>query len=517
MINISTILNLTIGGKILLKDTQLTISDGEHYGLIGKNGIGKTTLLNYILTNPKLNHTGISDIYMVSQEIEPSDDSVLNYILNKNIKRTEMLNEYNKIMNEINNGNTDDKLMEEMEKIIEQMNYYEFQKDESKVRKILTYLGFTIKEQDNPVKLFSGGWRMRISLATALYMKPELLLLDEPTNHLDLEACIWLTEYLSEWKKTLIIVSHDVNFLNKICTQIIYVNGETKKLKYYKGNYRQYLKMKYNDDTNLEKEWQKLDKKIDEMKKKSIKRELMEDLIIKTNLDPRPKPYRIIIEFPEVGIVNGNIINCQNITYSYTPNKILFKDISFGVGMDSRITFVGKNGIGKSTLMKLLLNKLKPQVGEIIRDSRIRIEYFEQHCIQDLPFDLTPIEYLLSIDPKLGYHDIRKLLGKIGLSGELHNNKLETFSGGQKVRVALIAIQIKKPHIIILDEPTNHLDIETIDALIKGINEFNGGLLMITHDIRLITETNSILYQITEDGINETTYDEYHDEILNEI
>jgi ATP-binding cassette subfamily F protein 1 len=215
MINISTILNLTIGGKILLKDTQLTISDGEHYGLIGKNGIGKTTLLNYILTNPKLNHTGISDIYMVSQEIEPSDDSVLNYILNKNIKRTEMLNEYNKIMNEINNGNTDDKLMEEMEKIIEQMNDYEFQKDESKVRKILTYLGFTIKEQDNPVKLFSGGWRMRISLATALYMKPELLLLDEPTNHLDLEACIWLTEYLSEWKKTLIIVSHDVNFLNK--------------------------------------------------------------------------------------------------------------------------------------------------------------------------------------------------------------------------------------------------------------------------------------------------------------
>ena len=512
MINISTIFDLSINGHKIFENTQLIICNGEKYGLVGKNGIGKTSLLNYIYQQFAQNN----DIYMVNQEIKITNDIIINYILNSNQKRCDIINKYNKVNEKINNEPTDE-LIKEFREITEMMNNMEIDKDESKIKKILYGLGFTIEDQNKPVSTFSGGWKMRISLATALFNKPDLLLLDEPTNHLDLEACIWLTEYLSEWKNTLVVVSHDINFLNNICTSIMHINNDTKKLKYYKGNYMKYEKMKEIDDKSLENEWNKLEKTVFDMKKKSTKREVIDDYIKKKNLEPKQKPSKITIEFPEIGVIDGNIIECNNISFGYSKDKLLFKNISFGIDMNSRITFVGKNGIGKTTLMNLLLGKLIPLNGHIKRDQRLRIEYYSQHAIQELPYEMTPIEYIETIDKKTDINYIRKLLGRIGLNGDLQQRPIKLLSGGQKVRVVLVAIQIKNPHLIILDEPTNHLDIETIQALIKGINEYNGGILMITHDIRLITDTNSILYQITEDGIYETTYDEYENEILNNL
>jgi ATP-binding cassette subfamily F protein 1 len=513
MVNISTIFDLSINGKHLIENSQLTISNGEKYGLIGKNGIGKTSLLIYIYN---LSSQSNNDVYMVNQEIKITDETILNYILNSNKKRCEIIKKYNDINDKMKIDMTDN-LLKEYKEIIEIMNNLEIDKDESKIKKILHGLGFTIEDQNKQVSLFSGGWKMRISLATALYNKPELLLLDEPTNHLDLEACIWLTEYLSEWKNTLIIVSHDINFLDNICTHIMHINSDTQKLKYYKGNYLKYKKMKEIDDKTLENEWNKLEKTITGMKNKSTKKEVIEEYIKKKNLEPKQKPYKILIEFPNVGLIDGNIIECNNITFGYSTSKILFNNISLGIDMKSRITFVGKNGIGKSTLMNLLLGKLEPLHGNIRRDSRLKIEYYSQHAIQELPLNLTPLEYIGTIDNNVDKYYIRKLLGKMGLNGDLQQRQINSLSGGQKVRVSLVAIQIRNPHLIILDEPTNHLDIETIQALIKGINEYNGGILMITHDIRLITDTNCTLYQITHNGINETTYEKYEDEILNNL
>jgi len=548
MINISTIFDLSINGngQKLLENTKLIISNGEKYGLVGKNGIGKTSLLNYIYQVYSSNN----DIYMVNQEIKITDDNVINYILQSNQKRNDLIDRYNKINEKMNNethekmnnetyekmnnetyekmnNETHDTILKEFKEITEIMNNLEIDKDESKIKKILYGLGFTIEDQNKSVSTFSGGWKMRISLATALFNKPELLLLDEPTNHLDLEACIWLTEYLSEWKNTLLIVSHDIHFLDNICTQIMHINNDTKKLKYYKGNYTKYEKMKEVDDKTLENEWNKLEKTISDMKKKSTKKEIIDEYIKKKNLEPKPKPYKILVEFPEVGLIEGNIIECNDISFGYSKDKLLFKNISFGIDMNSRITFVGKNGIGKTTLMNILLgkleasgicsNKLSYNDDYIRRDLRLRIEYYSQHAIQELPHEMTPMEYIGTINKKADISYIRKLLGKIGINGDLQQRPIKSLSGGQKVRVAFVAIQIQNPHLIILDEPTNHLDIETIQALIKGINEYNGGVLMITHDIRLITETNSVLYQITEDGIYETTYDEYENEILNNL
>lgn len=513
-INISKLVSLQTGGKTLLQNTELVISDKNKYGLIGLNGTGKTTLLNYIVEK----YGSVYDTHIVSQEVPSMVDTVFNYVLNSNTIRNNLINKYAELTKQIEDPSLNtDSALKEIKKVADQMASLEVDKDESKIRKILHGLGFTIEEQNNSISSFSGGWRMRIALATALYKKPNLLLLDEPTNHLDLEACIWLTEYLSQYPNTLIIVSHDISFLDSVCTNIIYLDNNEKKLKHYTGNYSNYSKMKEIDDTNLEKEWKKLDRKVEELRKKSTKREVVDELIKKTGLPAKVKPYKINIEFYPNPAIDKNIVEFRDVSFGYTEDKMLFKNINFGIQGGSRITFVGKNGIGKSTLMKLLINQLQPISGEIIRDGRIRIEYFEQHCTGLLPLELSAIEYIHSIDTNLGEQDIRKLLGTIGLTGELHTTKLKNFSGGQKVRIAFVAVQVKKPHVIILDEPTNHLDIETIEALIKGINEFTGGLVMITHDVQLITETRSVLYEVTKEGIEETDYDKYKDRILEEI
>lgn len=514
MVVISQNITINVPSMRLLENTELVISNKNRYGLIGFNGSGKSTLLKFILKLPDI------DVHMIDQEVPMSTVSVTQYVLESNHDRINLLKEYNKI------AETDD--IKKINELSTKINQLELYKDEPIVRKILAGLGFNSENQDASVNSFSGGWRMRIAIASALYRQPDLLLLDEPTNHLDLEACIWLTEYLSKWTKTLIVVSHDTNFLDEICTNIIRINNETKKLRYYKGNYGRYDKEKITEDAHLEKEWKKLDKQVDELRKKSTKKDKIDEIIKKANLDPRPKPYKISINFalsdqsqkplkpgPHSTWADRNILELQNICFGYSPDKILFKNISFGISPNSRITFVGKNGIGKSTLMKLLIGKLMPTSGEIIRDNRVKIEYFEQHCIQELPENLSAIEYISQLDTNLKEQEIRKLLGTVGLRGDLHNAKLVNYSGGQRVRIALTAIQVKKPNIIVLDEPTNHLDIETISALIDGIKCYTGGLIMITHNIRLIEETNSILYEVTEDGIYETNYNDYKEQILN--
>lgn len=439
-----------------------------------------------------------------------------------------MVKKYNKLSKIVEVGNCTNDQLEEYSELSQKLIQIGAEKDKGFLRKMLIGLGFNREEQDTPTKNFSGGWRMRISLARALYIQPSLLLLDEPTNHLDLNATIWLTDYLSsKWKNTLIIVSHDKNFLNEVSTDIIHLSQ--MKLTYYKGNYDTFINGYGNYLRNLEKEYIKIQKRIKEMKKKSVPKKEDKELLQKSLTSKLQqiscclqKPYRVkFFNNYELDNLSPPIIQVKGLNFGYTEDKLILYDIYLDITMGTRLAIVGKNGIGKSTLMKILLGEIKidnKDAEEIIyMNNRLRISYYHQHSSDILPLDKTPIEYVHELDPKLEQQEIRKYLGSIGLEGKLHNKPMKIFSGGQKARVVFVTLYLNKPHIIFLDEPTNHLDIETINALIESINNFEGGVVMITHNIDLIERTDCELLELEDKKLYKTDIEEYQQDILEEI
>ncbi|AYV78352.1 MAG: uncharacterized protein Edafosvirus10_27 [Edafosvirus sp.] len=511
-------INVQVPNKTLIHNSDLIISNKHKYGLIGRNGSGKTTLLKFIKDRKFIIPKGEPDIpkdisiYYVQQEIEVSSTkTVLQTILESNIERQKLIEKQEELEKLLEKNM---KYLKQYEDISNQLNLME--RDESHIKKMLNGLGFTKEQYDWTTDKFSGGWRMRISLACALYMKPDLLLLDEPTNHLDLNATIWLTNHLSKsTDNTLIVISHNIDFLDEICTDIIHL--EDQQLSYYKGNYTNFKASYQLKLSAIENEWTKLQKKIKEWKKKGKTKEEIEELMKKNNVRQPLKPYIVKMKFKEVSDLGNKIIDLKNITFGYNE-KTLLDQINFSVELKSRITIVGYNGVGKSTFLKLLAGEeIEPDNGDIYKDTRLRIGYYHQHASDKLPQDKTPVEYLASLNPDFTMQEIRASLGTIGLEGNLHNKTINTFSGGQKARVMIAALYATAPHIILFDEPTNHLDIETIEALITAINNFNGGIIIVTHDINLIEKTNCTLYEIKNEKIMKIDYDVYKDRILDEI
>jgi len=401
-------------------------------------------------------------------------------------------------------------------------------------------LGFTKEMQGRATNQFSGGWRMRISLARALFLEPTLLMLDEPTNHLDLNAVIWLDNYLQGWKKTLLIVSHDQSFLDNICTDIIHLNE--RKLFYYKGNYTQFKKKAEQKKVEQLKAYEKEQKKLQEMKKAGKSGKKAEETIKKTKgkneakakkgkevavpdddgkpveLIQRPKDYLVKFHFPDPPPLNPPILGAHDVEFGYPGQKLLFKKLNFGIDMDTRIAIVGPNGVGKSTLLKLLLEELKPLKGTVQKNYRVRIGRFDQHSSDHLNVEETPVEYLMRLF-NLQYQDARKNLGSVGLASHAHTIKIKDLSGGQKSRVAMAELALSAPDVLILDEPTNNLDIESIDALAEAINTYKGGVLMVTHDERLIRETACRLWIVEDQDIAEIDgdFDDYRRELLESL
>jgi len=398
---------------------------------------------------------------------------------------------------------------------------------------VLESLGFSVM-QEKKTRDFSGGWRMRIALARALFIQPTLLLLDEPTNHLDMEACVWLEEYLKKWnpKGILLMISHSQDFLNGVCTNIIHLCY--KKLHYYSGNYDQYIQTRFEKEEHQMKNYKWEQDQIKHMKdyiarfghgsaklarqakskEKTLARMERSGL---TSVVRREKA--ISFAFPDPEDLPPPVLVFQGVSYGYPNCPPLYKNLEFGIDLDSRVALVGPNGVGKTTLLKLMLGELNPTEGQITPHNKLRLSRFNQHFVDQLDMNLTPLQYMRNEFPDIPEEDMRSWLGRFGVTGGPQTQKMETLSDGQKSRVIFAYMAHTNPHILLLDEPTNHLDIETIDALASAINAFSGGVILVSHDMRLISVVAEELWLCENQGVTIYRGDilEYKKKLLEEV
>jgi ATP-binding cassette subfamily F protein 1 len=523
--------SLSVAGKNLFQDSPLIISPGNIYGLIGKNGCGKSSLLKQLSLTNLFADNKIRVLY-VEQELDITDKNPVDIIFSSNLKLAYITEQIEIIEKEIKSLQDKEEPIYEDDLLLENLinKYQEFQNqiigfnkeaEISKIKSILHGLGFTHDSMEQSCTIFSGGWRMRISLARALYLEPDLLLLDEPTNHLDLEAIIWLGNYMESWKGIAIIVSHNIGFLNETCSQIM--NIENLKLVTYRGNYTMFKKSLEQKQKNQTKTYDTYEKKLKEFKKNNSSKNAVNEFIKKHQVPKPEKMYNVKINFQITNVFKSIVIKLEDIYFSYGEKEIL-NSVNLGIDMNTRATLVGLNGSGKSTLMKLISGEIKPSSGTVWTQNNLRIGYYNQHFEEQLPMNKSPIEYLIERIPDNLIEDnreitVRSYLGNIKLESSAHNKKINELSGGQKARVALVKLIFQQPHILLLDEPTNHLDIETVEALIKCLKNFNGGILLITHEPELINSLESELWVMDKNTKQILkylkSYDNYCKEIIN--
>lgn len=498
-------LDLAFGGMTLLEGATLNIPSGRRMGVVGRNGCGKTTLMRAIARR-ELPIPEDMDIVYVEQEIAGCEKTPLQVVLESDTARQALLEEEEELTAKLteaeqNNMDPDAKVTERLTEVYNKLGEMDADKAKARAAAILDGLGFsehamTIKT----INEFSGGWRMRISLASALFLEPKLLLLDEPSNHLDAMTVIWLGDHLSRWPHTIACVSHDRAFLNEICTDIIHVKDY--KLHHYSGNYDDFEKTRREKLKELERTAESQEMKRAHIQKfvdkfrYNAKRASMAQSRLKVlqkmdeeRIVPPSEEEEFSFEFPDPGALTGSHASVQicDVTFGYPGQEPLFRNLDFSVNMDSRTVLLGPNGAGKSTLLKLLLGENIPLEGVVKKSSKLRIGYFSQHHVETLVLWRTPLEHMKVTFPDAIIPELRSHLAKLGVKNEQALRPINTLSGGQKSRVALAVITYQRPHLLVLDEPTNHLDIETLDSLILALNAYNGGLLVVTHDARLVS------------------------------
>ena len=500
MLSISEI-NYSVEGRPLFEEASAVIPDGHKVGLVGRNGAGKTTLFRIIRGELGLDAGDISlpsraKIGGVAQEVPSSEVSLINTVLAADTERAALMTE--------SETATDPARIADIQTRLADIDAWSA---EARASSILKGLGFDAAEQLLPCSDFSGGWRMRVALAAVLFAEPDLLLLDEPTNYLDLEGALWLEAYLAKYPHTVIIISHDRGLLNRAVGGILHL--EDKKLTYYQGNYDQFAKMRAEKRAQLTAQAKKQQARKDHMQafvdrfkaKASKAKQAQSRLKMIEKMDmitPPEEAARKVFTFPQPDELSPPIISIEGGSTGYIPDVPVLSRLNLRIDQDDRIALLGKNGQGKSTLSKLLSNRLVLMNGKAISSNKLRIGFFAQHQVDELHVNETPLQHMISARPGILHSKLRAQLAGFGLGPDQAETEVGRLSGGQKARLSLLLATLDAPHLLILDEPTNHLDIESREALVEALTRYSGAVILVSHDMHLLSMVADRLWLVSD-------------------
>ncbi|CUR69602.1 ABC-F family ATP-binding cassette domain-containing protein [Achromobacter xylosoxidans] len=505
-------LTLRRGTKVLLDDAEFVVHPGERVGIVGKNGAGKSSLFALLTGALDLDAGNLAlpagwRIASVEQELHADDRPAREFVIDGDTplralqaRRAEL---------------TDDQgtQIAEVEAALVEAGAWSAA---SRAEQLLAGLGFKPAEWTQPVASFSGGWRMRLALARALMAPSELLLLDEPTNHLDLDAMLWLEKWLAAYPGTVMLISHDTEFLDAVAKSILHFDHA--KLVRYRGGYGDFLTQRAERlrQTNIAYERQtreaaRLQGFIDRFKAKASKAKQAQSrvkaLARMQVLAPLHAEAGIDIRIPSPEQVPDPLLTLEHLSAGYTDaagNDVpILRDVTLMVRAGSRVGVLGANGAGKSTLIKTLAEELPVQAGERRASRGLAIGYFHQHQLDMLDLDSTPLAHLARLSPETREQELRNYLGGFGFSGDTVNSKVGPMSGGEKARLALSLIVWQKPNLLLLDEPSNHLDVETREALAAALAEFGGSMLLVSHDRHLLRTTVDSFWIVADGAVRE--------------
>lgn len=497
------------GSKYLLENASASIFPGQKVGIIGRNGCGKSTLFAAIKGEiaPELGSLTVPrnfKISAVSQQTPSLDISALDYVKQGDKDLTELLAQKEKAYAE-NNG-------EKIALIEDKLGIAGAWTIDSRAKILLHGLGFAEDEMQKAVKEFSGGWRMRLNLAQALIYKSDVLLLDEPTNHLDLDTIIFLENYLKSFEGTILCISHDRDFLDTFCSHILHF--ESNHLVMYTGNYSDYERLRAerikNEKANRRREEASLAHMqdfVERFRYKASKAKQAQsmlkaiDRLKLTAVTQEESPYHIKFADPERTV--DIIADLKELDCGYSENDIILKKVNLMLIAGDRIGLLGRNGQGKSTLIKTLCSVLKPVHGTVTLGKGIKIGYFAQHELDQLSGQMSALDHLRAIDHNAKEKDLRTFLGSFSFSGDKATQKVEDMSGGEQARLALAIVAYQKPNLLLLDEPTNHLDLDMREALSLALSTYKGALILVSHDRHLLEAIADKLWLIDDGNVSE--------------